>query len=232
MWSLSSITPYFPDMLRGLVVTLELSAYAFVISACVATVMALCLISPVRWLARLASVYVEVFRGVPLLVLLMIVYFVVEPVLRKFGISVFTLAVLAVALNSGAYQSEVYRAGLLAIPKAQWEAASSIGLDWLGAARRVILPQAVPAALPTTVNLLIYIIKGSALTSVIAIHELTESAALTVSMTFLPMQTYVAVAVIYLIVVIPLTMLAQAIERRIGWTPSQKSATLTVVDMV
>ncbi len=211
MWNLSSVTPYFPSMLRGLVVTFELAGLAFVIAVCVATVASLCLVSPSRWLARLANAYVEVFRGVPILVALMIGYFIVEPKVRGLGVSPFLLAVLALALNAGAYQAEVYRAGLLAIPRAQWEAASSIGLSWLGSARQVILPQAVPAALPTTVNLLIYLIKGSALTSIVAIHELTGSASLAVSLTFLPMQVYAIVALMYLVVVIPLTLLAQVI---------------------
>jgi His/Glu/Gln/Arg/opine family amino acid ABC transporter permease subunit len=232
MWSLSSITPYLHGMLNGLVVTLELSGLSFVIAVCLATLVATCLISPNRWLARLVGVYVEIFRGIPILVWLMIAYFLVAPAVRGIGISVFMLAVLALALNSAAYQAEVYRAGLLAVPRAQWEAASSIGLGWLGSARRVVLPQAVPAALPTTVNLLIYLIKGSALTSIIAVHELTASATLAVSMTFLPMQTYVVVALMYLIIVIPLTLLAHAIERRIGWTPSQKAAAVAVVELV
>lgn len=204
----------------GLVITLKLAALTAVFSILLAAVLALARISPSRALRGLARIETDVLRSIPLLALLLFMYFALGPYVRTFGINEFWLAVIALTLTESAYLAEVYRGALEAVPPRQWEAATSLGMGWRATIRHIVLPQAVLPSIPTTVNVLIAIIKDSSLASLIAVGEMTLTATILVSDTFLPLEVYLVVALVYLALIVPLGLLAayseRLVERRLG----------------
>lgn len=202
---------------------LELSVLAAFGSVVVGTALALCRLSPFRLLRVAARLEADFFRSIPLLALLLFLYFAVGPMLTALPDSSFWIAVIALTLSESSYMAEVYRAALEAIPASQWDAAASIGMSWPETLVNIVIPQAIPAGIPATVNLVVGTIKDSSLASLIAVNELTMGATILVSNTFLTMPVYLTVMLIYLVIVVPLSYLAQASEgivaRRIGLTP-------------
>ncbi len=205
---------------RGLVGTIQLAVIVSILSVLLAAVLALARISPVRGLRLIARVDVDVFRSIPLLALLIFFYFGIGPLVAKAGVTAFMLAVIALTLTESAYIAEVYRGALEAVAPSQWEAGRSLGLGWRKLVRYVVLPQAILPSIPATVNLLIAVLKDTALASLIAVGELTLSATILTSLTFKPMEVYAMVAGIYLALILPLSLFAryteQVVERRVG----------------
>jgi polar amino acid transport system permease protein len=208
------------ELSGGVVVTLELAITSTVLTILVAGLLALCRVSPFRPVRFLARAQTDVFRSVPLLALLLFLYYAVAPSLAGLGASAFWVGVIALTLSESAYLAEVYRAALESIAAQQWDAAASIGLGWWQTMRLVVLPQAVPAAIPGTVNITVGVVKDSSLTSLIAVPDVTLGATILVSNTFLPFQVYLVLAGIYFVMVVPLAYLARyserVVARRIG----------------
>jgi His/Glu/Gln/Arg/opine family amino acid ABC transporter permease subunit len=205
---------------RGLLGTFGLAGSASVLTVAFGALIAIARIAPFRIVRILARIEVDLFRSIPLLALLIFFFFGLGPIASQFGIESFWLAVAAIVLIESAYVAEVYRAALESIPPSQWEAARSLGMDWQRTVRLVILPQAVLPSIPATVNLVIAVLKDSALASLIAVGELTLSATILTSRTFRPMEVYFLVALIYLAIILPLAVLAsyseRVVERRVG----------------
>lgn len=198
---------------RGLVETVRISATAFVMALVLGLIAALLARGPSllgRWCAR---GYVELIRNTPLLVQLYIAYFVLSPFI---GLGRWWTGVWCLALFEGAYAAEIYRAGLMAVPKGQWEAAASLGLGRFPTYARVILPQALRLMLPPFTNLAVALVKHSSIVSTIAVLELTTQGRNIVSDTFMSFEIWLTVAGIYLIVTITLSSLAGLLERRLG----------------
>jgi His/Glu/Gln/Arg/opine family amino acid ABC transporter permease subunit len=213
---LADLQSWAPTLLRGVVVSLELAFLAGGLTFGLALAVALLRIGPWRPIRILATIYVDIDRSIPLLALLIFVYFGLGRYLAQLGIPAFWVAVVAIGVNESGYLSEVYRASLQSIGKDQWEAAASLGLSRRQTIWLVIIPQAVPSAIPPTVNDLIYIIKGTSLASLISVNELTGVSNELVSETFLPMEIYLIIGVIYLLLTVPLSYLARYAERRIS----------------
>ncbi|MFV0423529.1 amino acid ABC transporter permease [Oleidesulfovibrio sp.] len=155
--------------------------------------------------------YLETVRNTPLLIQLFVMYFVVAPLL---GMDRFVSAVLALSLFEGAYISEIIRAGILAVPTGQWEAARSLGLSRWGAYRKVVLPQALCHVLPPLTSQMVTLVKDSALVSTIAIYDLTMQAQAIIAETFLVFEIWFIVAAMYLVVTFSLSMLAERLKCR------------------
>jgi len=202
----------------GLIVTIRMTVFAMLLAIAISTLLAICSVSP-WWLWRaLASFYADLFRSIPLLALLIFTYYGLGALAARVGVSAFWLAVVAVAMSEAAYLGEVYRGGLLSIPQTQWEAAESLGLGWFSTVRLVVLPQALPSALPSTMNTLIGTIKNSSLASLIAVNEVTLVATILISQTFEPMQIYLVLALLYLMLITPISLFSRWLEARIGGT--------------
>lgn len=199
-------------LLRGLGVTLEITAAAAVLAIVIALAVGLARLSRSRWLRWPASVYVEVFRGTSALVQLFWFYFV----LPFFGVelSAFAAGTLVLALNTGAYGSEVVRGAVQAVPRGQREAAAALNLGRLQALRRVILPQALPAMLPPAGNLAIELLKNSALVSLITITELTFTAQLLRAETLRSAEIFSLVLALYFAAALAITAGVRLLERR------------------
>lgn len=201
-----------PDLVRGLWLTIEISFTSFVLGMALAI-----LLLPLRLFvpppaSSLARAYVEVFRGTPLLVQLLFIYFG----LPSLGIrlSAYTACVLAIGLNSAAYQSEILRSAVKSIPVIQFYSAEALGFNVAQTYRHVVLPQALRTAIPALVNEVVILVKESSLASVIGVVELTRRGEYLVAYTFRALEVYVAVALIYLAVCTVASQAAKYLEAK------------------
>jgi polar amino acid transport system permease protein len=202
-------------LLHGLMVTLRITAMSLVLAFVLGLVTALFRLSNAFLARALARAYLESIRNTPLLVQLFFIYFVLSPVL---DISRFAAAVLALSLFEGAYASEIFRAGIVSIQRGQWEAAYSLGLTTFHTYRYIILPQAIRRVLPPLTNQAISLVKDSALVSTIAIYDLTMQGRAVIAETYLTFELWFTIAAIYLLITVSLSVVVNAMEKRIGVT--------------
>ena len=169
----------------------------------------------------IAQVFVDVIRGVPMIVLAFFIYFGVPYFFQNFlhknvTLSALTAGTICLALNCGAYMAEIIRAGIQSVDKGQMEAARSLGLPYWRAMHRVVLPQAIKTMIPSIINQFIITLKDTSILSVIGFPELVNSAKNVVADTFKSFQTWALVAVMYLIVITVLSKVAKILERRLN----------------
>ncbi len=207
---LADILPY---LLRGAVTTVQLTVVSMALALVAGLVLALMRLSRSRPFRLLSGAYIEIIRGTPLLVQLFIIYYG----LPQYGIRLeaFAAGVIGLSMNYSAYLAEVYRAGILAIDKGQWEAGGSIGLSRAALLQYIIVPQAARIVLPPVGNYFISMLKDFALVSTISIIELMRAAQLRVAITFRAMDIYLVVALIYFLMSYPCSVLIRYLER---WT--------------
>lgn len=203
-----------PQLVEGVRITLLLGVVSFAIGAVLGLALALARVGSIRPLRLVAVAYVSVFRGTPLLVQILLIYFG----LPQLGMTIEAIpaAILALSLNAASYLSENFRAGLLGVDQGQREAAASLGMGYAQALRRVILPQAVRIALPGVGNRLIALMKDTSLASVVTVVELTRVAERVGSATFRYMEMFLVVAAIYWAVNTILAVGQEALERRLA----------------
>jgi His/Glu/Gln/Arg/opine family amino acid ABC transporter permease subunit len=205
---------YYPALLEGLAVTL--AAVTLSLGIAIAIGIATCVgnIANAGVFSRLCRAYVDLFRVIPDIVLVFWVYFCLPPI---FGLkmSALTCGVIALSLGTGAYLSEIFRAGILAVPHGQAEACDSLALPRFCKWSRVIMPQAVRRMLPTFVNAFTELLKHTTLLSGIGVAELTYQAHTIGAQTFRYVELLTAVAVCYFVVIFPLSLFARYAEARL-----------------
>jgi polar amino acid transport system permease protein len=209
------IVEYLPDLLRGVWITLGLSAISVSIGVVVGLVLALARLSGKRALNWPAYVYIEFFRTTPPLVQIVWLYYGL-PILTGRDLGAFGAAAVALGLNISAFFAEIFRAGIAGIDRTQWQAARVLGMDLGDTLRFVILPQALRNVLPPTGTTVIYLIKGTALASAIGTPELLRVGQLIANETFRPVETLTIVAVAYFVLTYPIALIFYAIERRLA----------------
>ena len=222
-WQWHRVTPYLyktfegeayaGPLIKGLGVTMSISAAGFVVALAAGLIAAVLLLSSSVVGRAVARAYVEMIRNTPLLVQLYLFYFVVAPIL---GIGRETIGILALGLFEGAFAAEIIRAGILAVPAGQTEAALSLGLGRGYVYRFVILPQALRIVLPPLTSLSISIVKHSAIVSAIAIFDLANEGRNIIADTFMTFEIWLTVAGIYLVVTTIMSQFAAALERRLA----------------
>ena len=164
-------------------------------------------------LSRLAALYISFFRGVPLLVQLLLFYYMLPYV--GLDLPAIAAAILAVGLCSAAYSAEILRGALQTIPRGQTEAADALGIPTFSLWRRILIPQAIRIGLPSLVNELILLVKVSSLASVVGIGELTRISQNITGETYRPLEIYVAAAVIYFLINLVISLLGRLAEKRL-----------------
>ena len=216
------IPEHFPYLLEGAVVTLELSVLSMALGILLGLVVALGRLSGRWWLEWPLRAFVEVWRDVPLIVQLLVIYFTLPTI----GIVLpgFWAGILGLSLNMGAYLSEVFRAAIQSIDPGQREAGLSIGMSRSMIYGRVILPQALRIAIPTVGGYFISLLKDSSLVSFIAVNELLRHGSILINNTFRSMEIYMMVAIIYFIMSFVASRLVIRIERIL--TPEHQRAAL------
>jgi polar amino acid transport system permease protein len=206
------------DILRNLLLaarwTIMLSAVAFIGGAVVGICILLLRISKRKWARRFSIGYISLFQGTPLLMQLFLVFFGLP--LLGFRIEAWTAAAVALTLCASAYLGEIWRGGVEALPRGQWDAGASLGLHYFQELRGIILPQAFAITRAPIVGFLVQLIKSTALASIIGFEELMRTANAISNATFEPFTVYGLVALIYFALCFPLTRYARALERRAG----------------
>lgn len=207
------LTRVFPLLLRGLWVTIQLGVVSIVAGLVFGLILALLRLYAIRPICWLARFYIDIFRSLPLLVLLVIVYYALPFV--GISMSPFWSAMSALSMVSAAYNAEVFRAGIEAIPKGQFEASEALGLSAMQTMADVILPQAVKIVIPPLTNNCINVIKDTALASVVAIPDLLKQATQAQALTANP-SPLIGAAIIYILFLWPLVTMVSRLEHRFG----------------
>ena len=198
-------------VLQGLSVTLQISFFAIILTFIIGTLIAFMKLSSYIFLKDIATVYITIVRGTPLLVQIFLFYFIVANI---FELDRFVAGTLALGIFFGAYVAEVLRGAIQSIDKGQLEAANSLGIPKFQAMRYIILPQAFKRALPTLIGESIALVKDSSLVSVIAITDLTKVGKEIVANTFSPFETWIVIALVYLSITSILSYLGHILEKK------------------
>ncbi|WP_295269009.1 amino acid ABC transporter permease [Veillonella sp.] len=210
-WSL--IWDNIPILLQGAVITIQITVMAVGCGFFIGMIAALANLSRFKVVRLLVKCYVELFRGTPLLVQIFMIYFALPMVIGQ-SINPYVAAVTACSINSGAYVSEIFRAGIQSIDKGQMEAGRSLGLTWAQTMRYIVMPQAFKAIIPPLGNEFIAMMKDTSLVSVIGFEELTRRGQLIIARTYGSFEIWTAVAIIYLIMTLSISQLVAFLERR------------------
>lgn len=208
-------------MLKGAGASLVVASFALFFGSVLGLISAACKMSRFKLLRAIATVYVEVFRGTPMMLQIMIFY-LCGPIFTRvlFGFvytpNPFIVGIFAVSINSGAYTTELFRSAIQSIDKGQWEAAQTIGLDYFQTMRYVILPQALKRILPPFVNEFIVLIKDSSLLSTIGAVELLQTATVIGGQYYNYLIPLSIATVMYLIMTLTISHFAKKLERRLA----------------
>ena len=197
--------------------TLLLSLGALIGGGIVGLFIAILRTSPFRALRWLATSYIELFQGTPVLMQLFVTYYGIA-VLFNIQVDAWPAVLLAFTLYSGAFLGEIWRGSIQGIPRPQWEAAEALSLSLPKQLWYVILPQAARISIPPTVGFVVQLIKSTSIAAIIGFVELTRAGQLMTDATFKPMIVYPIVAALYFLICWPLSLLAQTLERRIDAT--------------
>lgn len=204
-----------PSLLQGLLKTLEITAVSLVFATMIGLLLCMMQLSSSKFLGAIARIYVDCMRGLPVMVLSFFIYFGVAQAL-SIRISSDVASVMTLALNAGAYLSEIFRGGIQAVNIGQMEAARSLGLPYGRAMRKVILPQAIRIVIPSMVNQFIITLKDTSILSIIGMVELTQSGKLIIARNFKSFEIWLTVGVIYIVVITILSRVSRMIERRMA----------------
>ena len=209
---LTDAAEYLPILMQGVGLTLVVTAGSLVLSTILGLVWALMRVSGIPVLDWTAKIFVNFIRGIPIIVQLFYIYFVLPDM--GIALSALQAAIIGLGIAYSAYQSENFRAGIEAIDHGQIEAAQSIGMGWWMIMRRVILPQAIRIVLPPYGNIMIMMLKDSSQASTITVAELAMQGKLIASATFKNTSVFSMVAILYLCMSLPLMYLVSWLEKR------------------
>jgi His/Glu/Gln/Arg/opine family amino acid ABC transporter permease subunit len=208
-----AIAPSIPYIIQGILVTLLFVLISAVLGFIWGTVLSLFKISKLKPLRWFAEGYTSIFRGIPLLVTLSLIYFA-TPQVTGYDITALQAGVITFTLNSAAYISETIRGGILAVDRGQAEAATSLGVPYRPMMMDVILPQAFKSILPAMVNESIALLKDSSLVSVIGVTDILRRAQIVAAEKFVYFEPLLFAALIYYVMVTGLTIASRGLERR------------------
>ena len=203
----------FPLLLVGAGVTIKITALSVALGVVIGLFVGIARISRIKILRVLAAIYVDFFRGTPLLVQIFLVYFAL-PVITGQRVDPFVAAIGSCGINSGAYVAEIFRAGIQSIDKGQMEAGRSLGMTWVQTMRYIIVPQAFKRVIPPLGNEFIALLKDSSLVSVSGFEELTRRGQLIIAKTYGSLEIWISVAVIYLAMTLTISRFVAYLERR------------------
>ena len=205
---------FLPILLQGCLVTIELTLAALVVSTVLGLAWALLRLSPSPFLRGPAMTFITIIRGIPIIVQLFYIYFVLPDL--GIQLSAFQAGVVGLGIAYSAYQAENFRAGIQSVDPGQIEAAQTLGMRPSLVMRRVVLPQAIRVFLPPYGNTMIMMLEDSSIASAITVAELTRGGQLIAASTFKNMTVFTLVALLYLAMSLPLTYLAHRLEQKFG----------------
>lgn len=200
------------QFLDGLGISLQLTFYSAILGTVIGLFLALAKLGRIKWLERLATLYVDVIRGTPVVVQLVLIYYAI---LGSSSFPKIVVASIAFGINSGAYVCELIRAGIMAVDKGQMEAARSLGFSYSHSMVYIIIPQAIKNILPALGNEFIVLLKETAIAGYIALDDLTRAGNIVRGRTFDAYTPFILVAIIYLYITTILSWMMNKLERRL-----------------
>jgi len=201
-------------LLSGITTTIYISVISIIISMIIGFIVAVPSLAKNKFLTYLNIGYVEIVRAIPLLVLILWIYYGL-PIMTGITFSPFVSGIIALSISESAFQAEIFRAGINSIKKAQWEAGSSLGLNFFRKLRLVILPQAIKNILPAISNQFVYVLKMSSLVSIIGIGDLTRKANELVVTTYRPLEIYTFLILEYLVLILIVSYFVRKLENKL-----------------
>jgi len=211
-WDFHFLWTYQSLILKGVGVTIGFTILTVLLGLVIGTLVALGRLTNNRWIAAPLVAFIEIFRCTPVLVQLIWVYYAL-PVLIGLELTPGTAAVLTLSFYGAAFYAEIIRGGIVSIEQGQWDAGRALGLRPLQLMRLVILPQAIKRMVPPLVNQCILQLKNTSLVSALAVPDILYQGQLITSATYRPLETYTMVAVVYFLILYPLTHFAKRLER-------------------
>lgn len=210
-----------PMLLKGLGMTVELTVISLMIAFVLGMLSCVCSISKLKPLNWLSTFYLWIIRGTPIMVQAFFIYFGIPQLIQSFGaenfrLTAFTAGIITLSLNAGAYMSEIFRGGIMAVDKGQMEAARSLGMPKSRAMMKVVLPQAFRICVPSLVNQFIISLKDTSIISVIGLAEIVYEARIYIGNTMESFKTWTIVALFYLVIVTVLTWVSKTVERKMS----------------
>lgn len=214
-WNWEIISLYKMIFIEGALVTLGLTFLVVIIGTGGGCLMAVLKKSTNIFLSLFSKIYIELFRALPILVLLIWIYYVM-PILFNWRVSGFWVAVVALSLHLSAFVAETIRAAIESVPSGQYESGLVLGMRKIQIMWHIILPQAVRNMIPNLLGLYVNELKNSSLASVIAVNELLHRSNILISNTYRPLEIYTTMAVVYLIIILPLIFVTRWFEKRLA----------------
>lgn len=214
VWDFGFVFSYRHVLLRGLLNTIYLFGVCFFFSLLIGLVVGIMRTSRGVVFPLIGAAYVEGFRNVPSLILLFWFYYMI-PVVTGWQLSVWIAASVALSLYSGAYCAEIYRAGIEAVDKGQWEGSKALGFGRVGQLFYIILPQAIPRMIPAFTNRSIEMMKTTTIASTLAYGELLYQAKILGESEYRPLEAYTSVAIIFIIIILPMTYISTRLEEKL-----------------
>ena len=203
----------FPLLLIGAGVTIQITLLSVIVGVIIGLFVGIARISSFKFIRLAAAVYVDFFRGTPLLIQIFLIYFAI-PVITGQRMDPFVAAITACGINSGAYVAEIFRAGIQSIDAGQMEAGRSLGMTWTQTMRYIIVPQAFKRVIPPLGNEFIALLKDSSLVSVIGFEELTRRGQLIIARTYGSLEIWLSVAIIYLVMTLTISRFVAYLEKK------------------
>ena len=201
-------------LISGITITIYISVISIILAMIIGLVVALPSLSNNKFLSYFNIAYVEIVRAIPLLVLILWIYYGL-PIMTGISFSPFVSGVVALTISESAFQAEIFRAGINSINKGQYEVANSLGMNFWKKMRLVILPQAIKVVLPALGNQFVYVLKMSSLVSIIGIADLTRKANELVVTTYRPLEIYTFLILEYLILILIVSYFVRKLERKL-----------------
>jgi len=201
-------------LISGITITIYISVISIILAMIIGLVIALPSLSNNKFLSYFNIAYVEIVRAIPLLVLILWIYYGL-PIMTGISFSPFVSGIVALTISESAFQAEIFRAGINSINKGQYEVASSLGMNFWKKMRLVILPQAIKVVLPALGNQFVYVLKMSSLVSIIGIADLTRKANELVVSTYRPLEIYTFLILEYLVLILIVSYFVRKLEKKL-----------------
>lgn len=225
LFDFSQVVSQIPEILKYLPITLELAVISMIIAVCLGLLIAIIKLKKLPVVSQLASIYISIIRGTPIIVQLYIAYFGIPMIIKYFymqngmtyqgtSTSGMVYAIIALSMNESAYIAEIFRGALQSVGAGQIEAASALGMTYLQSLRRIILPETLVIALPGLGNSFIGLIKGTSLAFTCAVVEMTAQGKIIGGRTYRYFEVYVSLALIYWMITFVVEQLIKWVEKR------------------
>ena len=202
---------YWIWLAKGLWITIYISIISMFLALIIGLIISICRLSKIRILVIFSQSYIEIFRGIPLFVFIIWLYYGLAMV-SGINFEPVTAGIICLSMQHGGYLAEIYRAGIQAVSRGQWEASFTLGFSIINTFARIIFPQAVKIIIPPTANMFIGLFKDSALVSIIGVNELMRQSQIATSLTFRPFEFYTVTAIIYIVLTLFLSQIAKLLE--------------------